>query len=187
MTQPKIEFSGGRLALDLCNTLSRGRASGPRDRLSDPAGLASWAARAGWAFEGVPEATELAEMRGMRAALLGIFDRLVEGEAPDPRHLSTLNAGIASAGASSALVPDANGNWILADRAERPLELLRHAIAKDAAALLTGDVARVKRCLAHDCLWLFLDSSKNLSRRWCVMNECGARSKMRRLRSRHRY
>ncbi|MGZ8649732.1 MAG: CGNR zinc finger domain-containing protein [Solirubrobacteraceae bacterium] len=32
--------------------------------------------------------------------------------------------------------------------------------------------------------WLFIDSSRNHSRRWCTMNICGASAKMRRYRAR---
>jgi len=50
--------------------------------------------------------------------------------------------------------------------------------------LLTGDLRRVKRCPSHDCLWLFHDDSKNLSRRWCAMDDCGTLDKVRRYRER---
>ena len=52
-----------------------------------------------------------------------------------------------------------------------------------ATVLITGEVTRVKRCPAADCGWVFWDSSKNRSRRWCSMDDCGARSKMRRYRA----
>lgn len=42
-------------------------------------------------------------------------------------------------------------------------------------------LARVKECPgAGDCGWLFLDTSKNGTRRWCSMESCGSRVKMRR-------
>ena len=62
-----------------------------------------------------------------------------------------------------------------------------HTVARDAADLLTGDLRRVKRCPDHDCLWLFHDGSKNLSRRWCAMHDCGARDKVGRFRGRADY
>ena len=52
-------------------------------------------------------------------------------------------------------------------------------IAQAALALLTcPDLGRVKRCAG--CPWLFLDQSKNTSRRWCAMNDCGTEEKIRR-------
>ena len=53
------------------------------------------------------------------------------------------------------------------------------AVARAAYDLLTGDhLARVKVCAG--CHWLFLDRSKNGSRRWCSMEDCGTSAKMRR-------
>jgi len=55
-------------------------------------------------------------------------------------------------------------------------------IAHSAAELLTGIQFRgqVRRCEGHNCGWLFVDSSKNHSRRWCDMRDCGNRAKVRR-------
>jgi predicted RNA-binding Zn ribbon-like protein len=47
-----------------------------------------------------------------------------------------------------------------------------------AADLLVGiDSARLRECANQRCLWLFLDDSKNGSRRWCSMQACGNRAK----------
>jgi predicted RNA-binding Zn ribbon-like protein len=63
------------------------------------------------------------------------------------------------------------------DALDRPLWM----IARAAALLLLGEEARrVRRCAADDCGWLFLDTSKNGSRRWCDMEDCGNRAKARR-------
>jgi predicted RNA-binding Zn ribbon-like protein len=59
-------------------------------------------------------------------------------------------------------------------------------IAWPAISLLsTADFARVKQCPGDDCGWLFLDQSKNNSRRWCDMATCGNRTKAERHRQRH--
>jgi predicted RNA-binding Zn ribbon-like protein len=52
--------------------------------------------------------------------------------------------------------------------------------------LVEGDLARVKACPgpANDCGWLFYDTSKNASRRWCSMEGCGSVAKMRHYRAR---
>ena len=42
--------------------------------------------------------------------------------------------------------------------------------------LISGPLDRVKRC--HACPWLYLDQSKNGSRRWCSMEDCGKAVKM---------
>jgi predicted RNA-binding Zn ribbon-like protein len=64
---------------------------------------------------------------------------------------------------------------------------VRHRLAMDALdLLLLGEPARLKRCAGHDCAWLFYDRSKNASRRWCLMSDCGTNDKVRRFRQRQR-
>ena len=54
--------------------------------------------------------------------------------------------------------------------------------------LRKADLSRLRVCpLDEDgCGWLFLDRSRNLSRKWCSMDECGAHAKARRLTERRR-
>ena len=54
-------------------------------------------------------------------------------------------------------------------------------LAVDASDLLTStDLDRVRECSGDTCSWLFLDRSRNRSRRWCDMADCGNRAKARR-------
>jgi len=49
----------------------------------------------------------------------------------------------------------------------------------EAMALLRGPaIARLGACAG--CGWLFVDTSRAHARRWCSMNACGVRDKMRR-------
>jgi predicted RNA-binding Zn ribbon-like protein len=52
--------------------------------------------------------------------------------------------------------------------------------------LLTSHVSRgaVRECESDTCAWLFLDRTRNHSRRWCDMGDCGNRAKARRFRER---
>ncbi|MGH9214255.1 MAG: CGNR zinc finger domain-containing protein [Acidimicrobiales bacterium] len=54
------------------------------------------------------------------------------------------------------------------------------------AALSPDEWARLKVCPAGDCQWVFYDESRNSSRRWCSMEGCGNRSKVRSYRERAR-
>lgn len=65
---------------------------------------------------------------------------------------------------------------------ERPL----WPIARSAAELLAHPdaLAQLRECASDTCEWLFLDRSRNHTRRWCDMNDCGARTKVRRFRAR---
>jgi predicted RNA-binding Zn ribbon-like protein len=70
-------------------------------------------------------------------------------------------------------------SWAASD----DLDAMLRPIAMAALDLLTGpDLGRVKRCAG--CPWLFVDRSKNASRRWCAMDDCGRHEKIRRYVSR---
>jgi predicted RNA-binding Zn ribbon-like protein len=75
-------------------------------------------------------------------------------------------------------------------RADLPGDLARDICAATVAALLRAtarpDWSRVKACRGDDCRWVFIDGSRNTSRRWCAMANCGNRAKMATYRSRHR-
>jgi predicted RNA-binding Zn ribbon-like protein len=70
-----------------------------------------------------------------------------------------------------------------------PVLLVADRVVQDAVDLLSGiDVTRLGRCpvQAGGCGWLFLDHSRNRSRRWCTMEDCGSGAKSQRLTERRR-
>ncbi len=180
---PKHEFVAGRLSLDFCNSLSPTRRPTLRDRIVNADELVGWAQRAGWKLESKPGPEMLAQLHRLRGALTGIFHALAEQRTPAAEDLRVLNEELAEARAAERLVAAGSG-YDLEDASPQLIDRFRHAIVRDAAALLTGDLRRVKRCPSHDCLWLFHDDSKNLSRRWCAMDDCGTLEKVRRYRAR---
>jgi predicted RNA-binding Zn ribbon-like protein len=103
------------------------------------------------------------------------FERyLVEGQ----RHRELAWAAGDSRGAGS------RAGWVWG-RFESRLELPIWALALSAADLLASDaLTRVHACASQTCRWLFLDTSKNRSRRWCDMAVCGNRMKARRFQAR---
>ena len=58
-------------------------------------------------------------------------------------------------------------------------------LARQAELLIVSDEAAVRSCAQASCRWLFLDTSRNQSRRWCDMKLCGNRAKARRFQARH--
>lgn len=180
---PKHEFVAGRLSLDFCNSVSPTRRPTLRDRIEKPDDFLGWARRAGAKLEETPAPKTLARLHRLRSALIGMFHALADQRAPWDRDLAVLNEELAEARAAERLVPEGTG-FAVADSSPQVIDRFRHAIACDAGALLTGDLRRVKRCPSHDCLWLFHDDSKNLSRRWCAMDDCGTLEKVRRYRGR---
>jgi predicted RNA-binding Zn ribbon-like protein len=68
-----------------------------------------------------------------------------------------------------------------------PADRVLWSVTQSAADLLTqGDLTRVRQCEGHDCGWIFEDTSRNRSRRWCEMRDCGNIAKVRRFRTRQK-
>jgi predicted RNA-binding Zn ribbon-like protein len=180
---PKHEFLAGRISLDFCNSLSRCAGAGPRDRALKPKDFLDWAGRYGLALDRAPSPAALARLHRLRGALFGIFDALNDGATPRGDDLAVLNTELTAARAAQRLKAGSGGD-ALQDDAAAPIDRFRNDVARDAADLLLGDPRRIKRCPNHACLWLFYDTSKNLSRRWCAMDDCGTKDKVRRFRAR---
>jgi predicted RNA-binding Zn ribbon-like protein len=64
--------------------------------------------------------------------------------------------------------------------------LVASMLAIIARAQAEGTWERMKACRAEDCGWAFYDRSRNRSRAWCSMRECGNRAKARSYRARQR-
>jgi predicted RNA-binding Zn ribbon-like protein len=172
---------GGDIALDLANTVN-GLRDGPLDQdfLATPDDLAEWAVHAG--VVGTPPAVDervLAQTHELRGAVYSVFRAIAEHRDPDPAALDTLAALHADAIARARLVPAGDRYTLAWDG-----EVLGPLAAAAVDLLRRGSLDRLKLC--DGCPWLFLDVSRNHSRRWCAMNECGGRLKMRRYRARKR-
>jgi predicted RNA-binding Zn ribbon-like protein len=186
LTPESTPLWGGRLSLNFANTVDWSAAEEPlspaTDVLHTPDALARWGRRLGLLGDdrllNLDEA-ELAAGRRLRTALHTIFSAIARGQAPPPTSLRALQEDHTAAMAAGALAagPEA---WRMQWSRDDPRRI-RFLVALDAVALL-GDgprLRRVKRCPGPDCGWLFLDTSGR--RRWCSMQTCGSRVKMRRL------
>jgi predicted RNA-binding Zn ribbon-like protein len=190
-----LPLYGGTLCLHLVNTVEwRAQPAHALDVLYTPDDLAHWTRHVGLADaaeEAVQHAVvrshpvmaerELAATTTLREAIHDAVRAIVEGQPPPGTALETIRASYAEALAAATLAADAAG-------AIRPvfdpadLRLARHSAAASAIALL-GDAdlhPRLHRCDGWDCGWLFLDTSRGGRRRWCSMDGCGSRAKMRR-------
>jgi len=190
---PQFEFSGGPPALDFANTLGD-RARPETEKLGGYADLVAFAEQAGILDrtqsealaarareQGSAAAAALETSIDLREAVYGIFSRQAAGESAEARALELLSATVAWAAARLHLEPEGSGfawRWL---QLETSLEGPLAPIAWSAAELMTGtDLSRVRECDGDGCTWLFLDTSRNRSRRWCSMNTCGNRAKARR-------
>ena len=147
--------------------------------------LARWGRRLGLVGDTAPSgAAELARARELREAIYAIFAAIAGDEAPGADDLETLASTHANAAARAELVP-AGEAWRLMWAPGEPAAV-RFAVAQDAVELLGDEdrLRRVTRCPGRDCGWLFVNASGR--RRWCAMDACGSREKMRRLYERRR-
>lgn len=150
-------------------------------------------------------AEALARIIALREAVYRIFSGVAHDTAPDPADLRLLNAELMEANLHLRLVAadGAKGVELVAEAPPRPghqqqfawrwtgfdeeLTGLLWPVARGAALLLMSpQLARVRECAGDPCGWLFLDLSKNASRRWCDMADCGNRAKARRYRARQK-
>jgi predicted RNA-binding Zn ribbon-like protein len=117
----------------------------------------------------------------LREAIYRIFSAISHERPPQAADLATFNAELSGALVQSRIVSTAEGfTWDWAD-AEEALDCMLWPVVHDAAGLLTSEeLDRVGRCADDRCGWLFLDTSRNRSRRWCSMEDCGNRAKARR-------
>jgi predicted RNA-binding Zn ribbon-like protein len=180
-TIENIEFWGNDLALDFANTLEGARGEPPeKDHLTCYPDLVTWARRAG-ALPGRarPRPGDLDRGRELRAAIYDVFAAVASGDAPPRGAVGSLLAVHADAVREGTI---AEGDWAwTGSHPDRPL----WPVAVAAVDLLRSDrLPRLKMC--GNCRWLFLDRSRNGSRRWCSMDECGVHTKMRRYRAARR-
>lgn len=189
---PNFEFSGGELCLDFANTADWHASPKPQENLNSYSDLLVWGQMAGilsdseaqqlWqrAQSRPSEAqTALARAIELREAIYGIFVRLVNQESPSQSDLNFLNYVLQSALPHLRVEPSAQGFSFEWEASGQDLERVLWPVAWSAADLLTSeDLDRVGQC-ADDrgCGYLFFDTSRNHSRRWCSMESCGNRAK----------
>ncbi|HET8645661.1 MAG TPA: ABATE domain-containing protein [Vicinamibacteria bacterium] len=129
----------------------------------------------------------LARALRMREALYRIGKALVERWPPPAGDLAVLDLEVREARRHQRLV--ARGGRVEPEWAADPARLDRMLwpLALSAADLYgSGDVSRLKQCRGARCGWLFLDTTRNHSRQWCEMSDCGNLDKVRRFRQRQR-
>lgn len=118
------------------------------------------------------------ELREALRALIGV----APGAVPEPGIVKRLNEALAGSGV--ALRFEANGSCRL-QGAGSGLDVAFGLIAAAVReAMVTGSWDKLKICSAHTCGWAFYDHSRNHSRTWCRMQECGNRAKVRAFRER---
>jgi predicted RNA-binding Zn ribbon-like protein len=192
--EPVFDLSGGHVALDFANTVSHRGHARARERLNSYRDLVAWARQVGVvtdaqaarllheAWRRPPDAAANVERAiTARELIYRLFSAVAAGRSPLAADLDTFNTVLVDTLACARVLPTRDGfTWGWAD-APRRLDRILWPVLRAAAELLTSEARRaVRECAADDCTWLFLDRSRNQSRRWCDMRVCGNRAKARR-------
>jgi predicted RNA-binding Zn ribbon-like protein len=183
------DFIAGAWCLDFANTVEPRYEPAPvSDYVPDYPALISWSVKAGLVSNAA--ARPLRQQAGTRAASAAheraivlreatyrVFHAIATGGEPGADDLTTIRDAYGAAVAHALPHWDDQLRWTWpADDIDR----LRFLLADDAVRLLgSPQVGRVKVC-RPTCGWLFLDLTRNASRRWCATETCGVREKIRR-------
>jgi predicted RNA-binding Zn ribbon-like protein len=201
------------ISLDFANTAEWHAGPNPEERLTSYGKAVEWAQRVGILTDAQAQslfvragthpgkqADALLRIIALREAVYRIFSAVAHDRPPSCTDLEILNTELGPALAHLRLVPAADSGQetaVLTGAAEPrrfawswsgvedDLTSLLWPVARAASSLLSSpELARVRECADDTCGWLFLDISRNASRRWCDMADCGNRAKARRYRER---
>lgn len=188
-----FDFDSGHLALDFANTVSWHASQEPHESLHTYHDLLEWGRQAGLLTE--PQVSQVDQIsanasaealkraRGLREVVYRVFRNLSQGDRPQPGDLDLLSDWHQAAVAHARLVPDGDRYRWAWDKVDSAPDRVLWPVARAAVELLFSpdELERVGQCEDdRGCGWLFIDTSRNRSRRWCSMESCGNRAKARR-------
>jgi predicted RNA-binding Zn ribbon-like protein len=192
----QFDLSGGALCLDFANTVSHRHLPQRRtEHLDGYADLVAFAEQsnplspklaanlhARSARNGAEARSSFRKSIVLREGLYRAFSAIAAGKHARPEDLQQIS-DFALEALKHRKLARTNGDyrWEWQSNGSDLLDRILWPIAESAADLLTlEDRAAIRECGAPDCDWLFLDRSRNGSRRWCDMKSCGNRQKARR-------
>ena len=128
------------------------------------------------------EATErdLTDALALRAAIDRLSVAAADRQPLDPDDVDTINLF----GATPDVPPALAGGRRQAGAGRLRTGQALSSLARDAISILAVEPERIRRCDADDCRRVFRDESRTANRRWCSMQRCGNRAKVRAHRAR---
>lgn len=186
---------GGEPSLDLINTLAWRGTDRQHDWFDRATNVTLWAVasslleeeerrRIDRALDNDPErrTSQLTAVRRLREVLRDVLSPLASGETPGAEPLRRLDRYLQEAFRRRRLEPETlRWTWVPPTTLE---EVMAPAVWNAGEVLTKVDRRRLGRC--PSCDWLFHDTTRNRSRRWCDMNDCGSRDKALRYYHRHK-
>ena len=193
MAKP-FELVAGHVALDLVNTLdNRFTENGPDELLASYDDLLRFSTQSelltgsqAKKLKGLDGSEALRQAKELRETLAAVAYAQLAGKSLSATNLSSLEHYFKQASLHRHLTADHHRpvwRWHgLHSNAAAPVWLLAQATED---FLLSERSAQLRCCASETCRWLFLDTSKNRTRRWCDMKVCGNRMKARRFYARN--
>lgn len=190
-----LELIGGQLCLDFANTFTRTETLN-HEYLHSYADLIDWSQHV--RLLSVAEAEHLRQQAvqspteaaatfnralALRETIYRLFAAAAQQQPPAAEEVTALNGLLAQAPGYVQIGVTDTGFVRQLIQNTTALDAMLWPIVWSAAELLTSpELRQVRQCARREgCDWLFVDTSKNSSRRWCSMNLCGSRAKA------HRY
>jgi predicted RNA-binding Zn ribbon-like protein len=189
-----FSFVGGNLALDFTNTVGAYKGDERHDHFETYEDVVRWgrqaevlsaesAARLEELARKQPDeaARVLARTQAVRYAIHYLFEAVSAGSDPGEEDLETLNSELAHSMQHGRI--EHHGDhyaWGWNGLGEELDSMLWPPVRAAADLLLSEERKRVSLCAGDTCGWLFIDMSRNRSRHWCDMRDCGNRAKARR-------
>jgi predicted RNA-binding Zn ribbon-like protein len=177
------------LGIDFANTVAY-RGSKPEDSLHNLADLFTWLRTAKAlpeplvatlprliASAQIDETLLFNEIISLRETGYRLLNAVAAPSAMPSGDLQRLNHALAEAPARVSLAHSDNLIGWRIETQPTAAGILAPVLWSTADLLAGPDSARLRACANPQCLWLFLDDSKNGTRRWCSMQACGNRAK----------
>jgi predicted RNA-binding Zn ribbon-like protein len=135
-----------------------------------------------------PAAAQSSFLRAItvREALAAVLAAALEHRQPPPEDMKRFNAALGESGGHLRL-SGSKGQFRMNWDSNSSFDRVLWPVVRSAADLVTStDLERLRICEGAGCGWLFLDATRNRSRRWCNMAVCGNRAKVKRFYERHK-
>lgn len=190
-TAASLKLLGGRLCLDFVNTLDWRGAETPQEFLNTFGDLVIWSRHAGITTKAEARKLSLSAEQPnanaeqvlkravkLRETIYRLFSAAIAGYDPVEEDLNFFNKNLSLSMQDSKITRTDDGyRWDNSGNKTRLDWILNPIIRSTVDILVSDEVKKVKACADPACGWLFIDISRNRSRRWCDMKDCGNRAK----------
>lgn len=186
-----LKLLGGQLCLDFINTLDWRGTDTPQEFLNTFHDLVSWSRHVGICSQ--QETRKLYRMSErstaeaksvlnralkLRETTYRLFAASTADRNPVKEILTVFNKNLCRSMKQSQITKTKDGYvWDISGNKTKLDWILNPIIHSAAKILVSDELKKVKTCADSACGWLFIDVSRNQSRRWCDMKDCGNRAK----------